>query len=213
MRLFQAPSSRSFKPSRDWYPLSATSSAGSSGVGAAPTAAGLASAASSVPGCTPRKPPDTAGEIGSGGQSGEARGAGGRARDRPEPVAQTGEVYRGRGRDVLQVGPGRAAVAAEAQPEGAHALRERALDAGPPGVAAPALLGREAPSRGPERLVLRPRLQLQVAGAVLGARAKGLCRAGAAVGLAEHHRDVGRAGVVDLRAPGRGQLALRAAGP
>src|SRR3954447_18062598 len=50
MRLFQAPASRSFSPSREWYPLSATSSAGSSGVGAAPTAARLASAASSVPG-------------------------------------------------------------------------------------------------------------------------------------------------------------------
>src|SRR3954469_10479320 len=50
MRLFQAPSSRSFRPSREWYPLSATSSAGSSGVGVAPTAARLASAAPSVPG-------------------------------------------------------------------------------------------------------------------------------------------------------------------
>src|SRR5215203_5901816 len=53
----------------------------------------------------------------SGSERGEARGAGGGARDRPEPVAQAGEVDRGRGRDVLQVGPGQAAVAAAAQTE------------------------------------------------------------------------------------------------
>src|SRR4051794_18611975 len=49
MRLFQGPSSRSFRPSREWYPLSATSSAGASGVGAAWTAARLVAAASSIP--------------------------------------------------------------------------------------------------------------------------------------------------------------------
>src|SRR5690349_10759836 len=77
----------------------------------------------------------------------------------------------------------------------------------------PALLGREPPPGRLERLALRPRLQLQVPGTVLGARAQGPRRAGAAVGLAEHHRDVRRAGVVELRAPGRGQLPLRAARP
>ena len=78
------------------------------------------------------------------------------------------EVDRGRGRHVLQVGLGQPAVAAAAQPEGAHPLRDRALDPGPPRVAAPALLRREPPPRGLERLVLRPRLQLQVPGLVLG---------------------------------------------
>src|SRR5690349_23506751 len=68
----------------------------------------------------------------SGGERGEAGGAGGGARDRPEPVAQASEVDRGRGGHVLQVGPGQPAVTAAAQPEGAHALREGALDPGPP---------------------------------------------------------------------------------
>src|SRR3954454_2405366 len=97
------------------------------------------------------------------------------------------------------------------------AFAERALNAEMDhhlaGVGAPALLRREPAPGGPERLVLGPRLQLQVAGAVLGARAQGPRRAGAAVGRTEHHRDVGRAGVLDLRAPGRRQLPLRAADP
>src|SRR4051795_9663897 len=157
---------------------------------------------------------DTVGEVGSSRrEGGEARGAGGGARDRPEPGGEALEIDRGRGRHVLQAGPGQPPVAAAAQPEGAHALRDRALDPGSPRVEPPALLRREPAPGGPERLVLRPRLQLQVAGAVLGARAKGPRRAGTAVGLAEHHRDVARAGVVDLRAPGRGQLPLRAADP
>ncbi len=50
MRLFQTPSSSPFSPSREWYPLSATSSVGSSAVGPASTAARLAAAASSVSG-------------------------------------------------------------------------------------------------------------------------------------------------------------------
>src|SRR3954452_19498769 len=54
---------------------------------------------------------------------------------------------------------------------------------------------------------------LQVPGPVPGPGAQGPRRAGAAVGLAEHHRDVRRAGVVDLPAPGRGQLPLRATRP
>src|SRR3954447_20671204 len=114
---------------------------------------------------------DTAGEIGSGGEGGEARGAGGGAWDRPEPVAQTGEVDRGRGRDVLEMGPGQPAVAAAAEAERAHPLREGALDPGPPGVATAPLLRREPAPGGLQRLVLRPRLQLQVPGAVLGTRA------------------------------------------
>ena len=67
--------------------------------------------------------------------------------DRPEPGGEAVEIDRGRGRHVLQVGPGQPAIAAAAQPEGAHPLREGALDPGPPGVAAPPLLGAE-PSRG-----------------------------------------------------------------
>ena len=97
-------------------------------------------------------------------ERGEARGAGGGARGRPEPGGEALEVDRGRGRHVLQVGPGQPAVAAAAQAEGAHPLRDRALDPGPPRVGAPALLGREPPAGRPERLVLRPRLQPQVPG-------------------------------------------------
>jgi hypothetical protein len=79
-----------------------------------------------------QKPPDTVGEVGSGGEGGEARDPGGGARDRPEPGGEPLEVERGRGCNVLQVGPGQSAVAAAAQPEGAHPLRDRALDPGPP---------------------------------------------------------------------------------
>src|SRR5918993_5628805 len=62
-----------------------------------------------------------------------------------------------------------------------------------------------------ERLVLGPRLQLQVPGPVLGPREEGLCRAGAAVRLAEQDADARGAGPLDQRAPGRGQLAFWAA--
>jgi hypothetical protein len=56
--------------------------------------------------------PDTVGEIGS---SGEARGAGGGARGRPEPGGEPLEVDRGCGRHVLQVGLGRPVIAAAAR--------------------------------------------------------------------------------------------------
>ena len=109
--------------------------------------------------------PDTVGEVGSsGGERGEAGGAGGGARDRPEPGGEALEVDRGRGGHVLQVGPGQPAVAAPAQAEGAHPLRDGALDPGPPRVGAPPLLGREPPPGRLERLVLRPRLQPEVPG-------------------------------------------------
>ena len=42
--------------------------------------------------------------IGSSGERGEARGAGGGARDRPEPGGEALEIDRGRGRHVLQAG-------------------------------------------------------------------------------------------------------------
>src|SRR3954464_8581001 len=83
-----------------------------------------------------RKRTDTVGEVGSGGEGGEARGAGGGTRDRPEPGDQALEMDCSGGGDVLQVGFGQPPVARPAQPEGAHALREGALDPGPPGVAA-----------------------------------------------------------------------------
>ena len=110
----------------------------------------------------------TVGEVGSGGEGGEARGAGGGARDRAEPGREPLEVDRGRGGHVLQVGLGQPPVAAAAQAEGADAQRDGALDPGPSGVAAPALPRREPAPGGLERLVLRPRLQLQVPGPVLG---------------------------------------------
>src|SRR3954454_20677711 len=90
--------------------------------------------------------PDTAGEIGSGGERGEAGGAGGGTRDGPEPIAQAAEVDRGRRRHVLQAGPAQPAVARPPQPEAADALREAALDPAPRGVAAAARLGRELPA-------------------------------------------------------------------
>src|SRR3954454_20658380 len=77
---------------------------------------------------------DTVGEVGSGGQGGEAGDAGGGTRGRAEPGGETLDVDRGRSGDVLEVRPGEPAVAAAAQPEGAHALRDGALDPGPPGV-------------------------------------------------------------------------------
>src|SRR4051812_28768740 len=56
---------------------------------------------------------DTGGEVdSSGSERDEARGAGGGARERPEPGGEPLEVDRGRGRDVLQVRLGQAAVAA-----------------------------------------------------------------------------------------------------
>src|SRR3954452_16505039 len=99
------------------------------------------------------------------------------------------------------MGFGQPAVAAAAQPEVAHPLRDRALDPGPPRVAAPALLRRELTPSGLERLVPGPQGQLQVPGLVLAARARGPCRAGAAIDPAEPDRDVRRAGLVDLAAP------------
>src|SRR5215212_11903727 len=104
---------------------------------------------------------------------------------------------------MLQVGSGQPTVTAAAQPEGPYRLREGALDPGPPGVAAPALLRREPLARRPERLVLGPRRQLQVPDLVLGPGAQRPSRAGGAIRLAEPDRDVGRAGLVDLGAPGR----------
>ena len=84
---------------------------------------------------------------------------------------------------MLQVGLGQPAVAAAAQPERAHPLRERALDPGPPRVAALALLRREPLPGGLERLVLGPRLQLQVPGLVPGPGAQRPSRAGGASAL------------------------------
>src|SRR3954454_4493915 len=156
---------------------------------------------------------DTAGEIGSGGERGEARGAGGGTRDGPEPIAQAAEVDRGRGRHVLQVGPGQPAVASPAQLEGADALREGALDAGPPGVAAAARLGRELPARRLERLVLGPWRQLQVPRLVHLARAQRPRRAAVAVGLPEQDADVLATAPGGALAPARGQLAPRTARP
>src|SRR3954452_23719094 len=77
-------------------------------------------------------------------------------------------------------------------------------------VGAPALPRRETPSRGPERLVFRPRLQSELPG-LPGPGARGPSRAGGAVRLAEPDRDVGRAVPVDPPAPAARRLALRAA--
>src|SRR5689334_15243423 len=98
---------------------------------------------------------DTVGEVGSSRrEGGEARGAGGGARGRAEPGGEALEVDRGRGGHVLEARPGQPAVAAAAQAEGAHPLRDRALDPGPPRVGAPAVLGREPPPRRRQGLVL-----------------------------------------------------------
>src|SRR5829696_424746 len=114
---------------------------------------------------------------------------------------------------MLQVGSGQPTITAAAQPEGPYPLREGALDPGPPGVAAAPLLRREPLPGGLERLVLGPRRQLQVPGLVRGPGAQEPSRASGTISFAEHDRDVGCAGMVDLAAPGRGQLALRAAHP
>src|SRR3712207_1223944 len=114
---------------------------------------------------------------------------------------------------MLQVGSGQPAVTAAAQPEGSHPLREGALDPGPPGIAAAPFLRREPLPGSLERLVLGPRRQLQMPGLMLGPGAQGSSRTGRAVRLAEPDRDVGHAGLVDLGAPDRGQLALWATHP
>ena len=64
-----------------------------------------------------RKPMDTVGEVGSSGERGEARGAGGGARGRPEAGGEAFEVDGGRDRHVPQVRLGQPAVAAAAQPK------------------------------------------------------------------------------------------------
>src|SRR5512135_103242 len=107
-----------------------------------------------------KNPSDTVGEVGSSGECGKARGAGDGTWDRPEPGGEAVQIDRGRGRHVLQVGLSQAAVAAAAQPEGAHALRDRALDPGPPSVEVPALRGAQPLARRPEGLVLGPRLRV-----------------------------------------------------
>ena len=136
------------------------------------------------------KRPDTVGEVGSSGEGGEARGTGGGPRHGPEPGGEAVEIDRGRGRHVLQAGPGQPAIAAAAEPEGAHPLREGALDPGPPGVAAPPFLGAEPCAARLERLVLGSRLQPQVPSLMLGPRAEVPRQAGG-TSAAEHHRDVG----------------------
>ena len=85
-----------------------------------------------------QKSSDTVGEVGSsGGKGGETRRTGGGTGDRPEPGGEPFEVDRGGGRDVLEVRLGQPAVAAAAEAERAHPLREGALDPGPLRVAAP----------------------------------------------------------------------------
>jgi hypothetical protein len=101
---------------------------------------------------------DTVGEVGSSGERGEARGTGGGARGCPEPGGEAFEIDRGRSRHVLQVGFGQPPIAAAAQPEGAHPLREGALNSGPLGVEVPPFLRREPRPGGLQRRVLSPRL-------------------------------------------------------
>src|SRR4051794_8928409 len=86
---------------------------------------------------------------------GEARGAGGREwaldEPRPEPV----EVDGGGCGHALQAHLGQPAVAGAARAEGAHALRDRALDASTLAVEPPARLRFQPRPGGCERLVLR----------------------------------------------------------
>src|SRR5215217_468003 len=98
---------------------------------------------------------DTAGEFWSGGEGGEARSAGRGAWGPLEPIPETAEVDSGRCRDVLQVDLGQPAIARPAQPEGAHALRDGALDPGPSGIKASSLRGRQPPACHSERLARR----------------------------------------------------------
>src|SRR3954454_23074771 len=88
-------------------------------------------AAGEPPSLMAKRKSDTAGEFWSGGG---ARSAGRGAWGRPEPVPETTEVDSGRRRDVLQVNLGQPTIARPAQPEGAHALRDGALDPGPSGI-------------------------------------------------------------------------------
>ena len=94
-----------------------------------------------------------------GRERGEARDARGRERALGEPRPEPVEVKRpGRGH-ALQSHLGQPAVARPAQAAGAHALRERALDAAALGVEAPTCRAALACPGRRERLVLRARVQ------------------------------------------------------
>src|SRR5215212_6755580 len=56
--------------------------------------------------------------VGSSGERGEARGAGGGPWHRSEPGGEAVEIDRGRGCHVLQAGPGQSTIATAAEPEG-----------------------------------------------------------------------------------------------
>src|SRR3954451_11786223 len=155
---------------------------------------------------------DTAGEFWSGGEGGEARSAGRGAWRRPEPVPETTEVDSGRRRDVLQVDLGQPTITRPAQPEGAHALRDGALDPGPSGIEASSLRGRQPPARHSERLVLRLWRQPQMPWLVPLTGTHGPHGTGAAVGLTEGDANIGATGPLHPLAPAYGQLALRASG-
>ena len=116
----------------------------------------------------------------SGGERGEARDPRRRERalgePRPEPVGVQG---RGGG-DVLRRGRGQAAVARPAQAEGAHTLRDSALDASALAEEPPARLGLRPSPGGRDRLVLRAWRQPEPAAPCGPARAAWSSRASAA---------------------------------
>src|SRR2546429_3351394 len=85
-----------------------------------------------------------------------------------EPRDNAVDIDRGGGRDVLQVGLRHAPVSGPSQPKGAHPLRERPLDAGPPLIQLLALLAGRPGLRRFQRLVLVLGRQPQPPAGVLG---------------------------------------------
>src|SRR5829696_882687 len=99
-------------------------------------------------------------------------------------------------------------IAAPAQAEGAHALRECALNPGPHTVAfLPGGVVHPGPRR-VQRLVFLPWVEVDGAACGLRRRAQRPGGAGATIGAAEHGLDAGAADLIEPRAPGHRDLAL-----
>src|SRR3712207_8872438 len=108
---------------------------------------------------------------------------------------------------------GQANISASAQAEGAHSLRECALDPGPHTVALrPGGVVHLCP-RCVQRLVFLAWVEVDGAACSLRRRAQRPGGAGAAIGAAEHGLDAWAADLVEPSAPGHRDLASRAADP
>jgi hypothetical protein len=137
-------------------------------------------------------------------------GASGGERTPGEPGCEAVEVERRRSGHVLQARFGQPTVARPAQAEGAHTLRDRALNALTPNVEPPTHLAGLSRPGGRDRLVLGTGVQREPAADRPGAARPHQARP--AIGRAEAYSDVGPAcGFVPVLAPARALMALGAA--